>query len=132
MRNQAESRLIFINFPEISPSFNPHLLYCNKFFCYSCPQNFSYFIHRQLCFNLSKRIVTDKDAICDQNLCSFSFHLQASKVLVCFGTEEIMPPPSFKQLSSFSQACHFIHQNMGHLVSLCVYNCHCFQLSRPE
>ena len=35
----------------------------------------------------------------------------------------------FKQLSSFSQACHFVHQNMGHSVRLWVYNCHCFQLA---
>ena len=47
-------------------------------------------------------------------------------------TEEIMPPLSLKQLSSFSQACHFVHQNMGHSVRLRVYNCSCFQLSRPE
>ena len=43
-----------------------------------------------------------------------------------------MPPLSLKQLSSFSQACHFVHQNMGHSVRLRVYNCSCFQLSRPE
>ena len=47
-------------------------------------------------------------------------------------TEEIMPPLSLKQLSSFSQACHFVHQNMGHSVRLRVYDCSCFQLNRPE
>ena len=51
---------------------------------------------------------------------------------VLIRTEEIMPPLSFKQFSSFSQACHFVHQNMGHSVRLRVYNCCCFQLSRPE
>ena len=54
------------------------------------------------------------------------------KVFVLVRTEEIMPPFPFKQLPSFSQACHFVHQNMGHSVRLRVYNCSCFQLNRPE
>ena len=124
--------LDFANSPKSRPVLIPISCIATSSLATAVHKNCSYFIHRQLCFRLSKRIVTDKDATCDKNLCSFSFHLQTSKVLVCSGTEEIMPPAPFKQLSSFSQACHFVHQNMGHSISLWVYNCHCFQLSRPE
>ena len=132
MRNQAGSGLIFINSPKSRPVLIPISRIATGSLATAVHKNCSYFIHHQPCFHLSKRIVADKDATCDKNLRSFSFHLQTSKVLAHSGTEEIMPPPSFKQLSSFSQACHFVHQNMGHSVSLRVYNCCCFQLSRPE
>ena len=58
--------------------------------------------------------------------------LTICKKFALIRTEEIMPPLSLKQLSNFSQACHFVHQNMGHSVRLWVYNCSCFQLNRPE
>ena len=132
MRNQVESHLIFINSPKSRPILIPISRIATSSLPTAVHKNCSYFIHRQLCFYLSKRIVTDKDAACDKNLHFFSFHLQTSKILVCSGTEELMPPLSFKQLRSFSQACHFVHQNMGHLLSLWVYNCCCFQLGRPE
>ena len=132
MRNQAESCLIFINSPKSCPVLIPISRIATSSLATAVHKNCGYFIHHQLCFHLSKRIVTDKDATCDKNFRSFSFHLQTSKILVHSGTEEIMPPLSFKQFSCFPQACHFVHQNMGHSLSLCVYNCRCFQLSRPE
>ena len=108
----------------------PHLLHCNRFLATALHKSHSYFIHRQLCFHLSKRIVAHKDADCDK-VSGSSLHLQKRifKSFAFVRTEEIMPPLSIKQLSSFSQACHFVHQNMGHLVRLWVYNCHCFQLA---
>ena len=133
MRNQAGSHLIFVNSLKSCPTLIPISCIATDSLATAVHKNCSYFIHHQPCFCLSKRIVTDKDATCDKNLRFSSFHLQQiSKVLVLSGTEEIMPPLSFKQLSSFSQTCHFVHQNMGYSVSLWVYICCCFQLSRPE
>ena len=94
--------------------------------------NHSYFIHRQPCFNLSKKNFHLKDINAIINFPCYSCHLQFTKSFGVIRTEEIMPPLSLKQLSSFSQACHFVHQNMGHLVRLRVYNCSCFQLNRQE
>ena len=131
MRDLAGSRWSLPNCPKISPQkiFLPYLSHCNKFLATALHKSYSYFIHRQLCFSLSKRIVTHKDADCDKVSAS-SLHLQFfTKSFVLVRTEEIMPPLSFKQLSSFSQACHFVHQNMGHSVRLWVYNYHCFQLA---
>ena len=91
----------------------------------------SYFIHRQSCFHLSKKNFHHKDINAMKFPC-YSCHLQFAKNFVLVRTEEIMPPLSLKQLSSFSQACHFVHQNMGHSVRLRVYDCSCFQLYRPE
>ena len=92
----------------------------------------SYFIHHESCFNLSKKNFHLKDINAIINFPCYSCHLQFSqKVFVLVRTVEIMPPLCLKQLPNFSQACHFVHQNMGHLVRLQVYNCSCFQLNRP-
>ena len=80
-------------------------------------KNCSYFIHRQSCFLLSKRVVTHKDAFCDKISAHSSFHLQLQqKFFSLLQDRRNYASCLFKQLPSFSQACHFVHQNMGHSV----------------
>ena len=95
--------------------------------------NRSYFIHHQSCFHLSKKNFHLKDINAIINFSVLLMSLTICKSFrPCQDRRNYASTFSFKQLPSFSQACHFVHQNMGHLVRLRVYNCSCFQLNRPE
>ena len=91
-------------------------------------KNCSYFIHRQSCFLLSKRVVTQKDAFCDKISAHSSFHLQLQqKFLVHSRTEEIMPPVSLNNFQAFLKPVTLFIRTWDIRQELRVYNCCCFQ-----
>ena len=120
-------------FQKLFKTFCPHHLHCKILLCSSFSTRIA-----ATSFTINLASLQPKEMLLAMMLLAIkSPHIPHStykfaKVLIRCWTVEIMPPVFLNNFSGFSQACHFVHQNMGHSVRTSGVQLLLLPANRPE